>query len=110
MSAASLPAHLRKAGPPHEGEADAAARLPLAELLLLSDDARECAQAAVDWLAEKAGARRAICAILSVEVDAAAFAARGRVPAPQGAGHPPAHSRIQHVVGRASIRGDIVGV
>jgi signal transduction histidine kinase len=67
MSAASLPARVRKPGPPLEGQADAAARLPLVELLLTSDDARECAQAAVDWLATRAGARRAVCAILDAE-------------------------------------------
>ena len=38
MGAASLPTHARKAGPPPPGgEADAAARLALAELLLVSD-------------------------------------------------------------------------
>jgi signal transduction histidine kinase len=55
VGAASLPAHARRAIPPLDGEADAAVRLRLLELLLTSDDARECAQAAVDWLAEKAG-------------------------------------------------------
>jgi signal transduction histidine kinase len=67
VGAASLPAHGRRAGPPLEGEADAAARLPLLELFLTSDDARECAQATVDWLAERAGARRAVCAIIDGE-------------------------------------------
>src|SRR5919108_1974800 len=64
MSAASLPANLRRALPALEGEAGAAVRLALAEALLTSDDARECAQVTVDWLVERAGARRAACALL----------------------------------------------
>src|SRR2546426_1076270 len=65
MAAVSAP--LRKPGPPLEGESNAAARLSLVELLLTSDSARECAQATVDWLALKAGAKRAICALIDAE-------------------------------------------
>jgi len=67
MAAASLPAQARKTGSPGDSEADAAARLFLLELLLTSDDARESAQATVDWLAERAGARRAVCAMFDGE-------------------------------------------
>jgi signal transduction histidine kinase len=45
-------------------EPGSAARLALAELLLFSDDAVECARATVDWLAERGGARKAICALI----------------------------------------------
>src|SRR5712671_624811 len=45
----------------------AAARLALAEALLSSEDAVECARAAVDWLADRAGARKAICALIDAE-------------------------------------------
>ena len=45
----------------------AEARLALAEFFLATDDARECAQATVDWLCEHTGARRAVCALLDAE-------------------------------------------
>jgi signal transduction histidine kinase len=48
-------------------ESSAAARLELAEALLSSEDAVECARAAVDWLADRAGARKAICALIDAE-------------------------------------------
>ncbi|TMA26017.1 MAG: PAS domain-containing protein [Deltaproteobacteria bacterium] len=60
------PAQARKPAPPIEGEAGARARLSLAEFLLGTDEARECAQGTVDWLAQ-AGARRAICALIDGE-------------------------------------------
>jgi signal transduction histidine kinase len=47
--------------------AGAPARLALAEVLLTSDAAAECAQATVSWLADHAGARRAICALIDAE-------------------------------------------
>jgi signal transduction histidine kinase len=48
-------------------EARAPARLALAEALLLSDDAVECAQAVVDWLCLRMGARKALCALIDAE-------------------------------------------
>src|SRR5262245_5908187 len=43
------------------------ARLALAELLLASDDPAECAQRSVDWLAQYAAAKSAVCALLDDE-------------------------------------------
>ena len=48
-------------------EAASAARLALAELLLFSEEPAECARATVDWLAERGGARKAICALIDAE-------------------------------------------
>ena len=48
-------------------ESAAAARLALAEVLLTTEDPVECARAAVDWLADRAGARKAICALIDAE-------------------------------------------
>src|SRR5262249_23277725 len=45
-------------------ESVSAARLALAEVLLFSEDPVECARAAVDWLVERGGARKAICALI----------------------------------------------
>src|SRR5438552_1774901 len=45
-------------------ESTAAARLALAVILLFSDDLLECARATVDWLADRGGARKAICALI----------------------------------------------
>jgi signal transduction histidine kinase len=50
-------------------ESGALARLALAEHLIASDDALECAQRAVDWLAEYAGAKAAVCALLDPETE-----------------------------------------
>jgi len=50
-------------------ESSSVARLALAEHLLASDDAAECAQRAVDWLARHAGAKAAVCALLDPETD-----------------------------------------
>src|SRR6266403_2668445 len=48
-------------------ESTAAARLALAEILLFSDDPIECCRATVDWLAQRGGARKAICALIQGE-------------------------------------------
>src|SRR5256885_17078332 len=48
-------------------ESVSAARLALAEMLLFGDDAAECARATVDWLAERGGARKSICALIDAE-------------------------------------------
>ena len=48
-------------------ESSALARLALAEQLIASDDSTECAQRAVDWLAQHAGAKAVVCALLDPE-------------------------------------------
>jgi signal transduction histidine kinase len=45
-------------------DAAPAARLALAEFLLVSDDAVECSRAAVRWLVDHGGARKAVCALI----------------------------------------------
>ena len=62
--AAAVPTQARSGA---EAPRDAAARLALVELLLFSDDAEECARATVDWLAERGGARKSICALIDTE-------------------------------------------
>ena len=54
---------------PRPPESAALARLALAEHLIASDDAAECAQRAVDWLARYAGAKAAVCALLDPDTD-----------------------------------------
>src|SRR5437764_10187429 len=48
-------------------ETVSAARLALAELLLFSEEPVECARATVDWLVERVGARKAVCALIDAE-------------------------------------------
>jgi signal transduction histidine kinase len=48
-------------------ETASAARLALAELLLFSEEPVECARATVDWLAERVGARKAVCALIDAD-------------------------------------------
>src|SRR5712692_7655664 len=67
MGAASLPTQARTGAVSPSRETGAAARLALAESLLVTDDATECAQAAVDWLGLRGGARRAVCALFDEE-------------------------------------------
>src|SRR6266446_2515328 len=62
--AAAVPTQARSGA---EAPRDAAARLALVELLLFSDDAEECARATVDWLTERGGARKSICALIDAE-------------------------------------------
>ncbi|HTO97426.1 MAG TPA: ATP-binding protein [Myxococcales bacterium] len=63
---AAFPTHSRGA-PEALRELAASARLALAELLLSSEEARECARGTVDWLVERAGARKALCALIDAE-------------------------------------------
>jgi signal transduction histidine kinase len=69
MPAASMASPFRLAAEQRETRA----QLLLAQALLASDDPIECAQATVDWLGARAGARRCICALMDPE--------RGRVTA-----------------------------
>ena len=55
--------------PQRPSESNALARLALAEQLIASDDAAECAQRAVDWLARHAAAKAAVCALIDPETD-----------------------------------------
>ncbi|HMC33604.1 MAG TPA: ATP-binding protein [Myxococcales bacterium] len=55
--------------PQRPSESNALARLALAEQLIASDDAAECAQRAVDWLARRAAAKAAVCALVDPETD-----------------------------------------
>ena len=79
MGAAAPTTHARGAAEPL-GEAGSAARLALAEILLFSDDAPECARAAVDWLVERGGARKAVCALIDAESGAVQHVAASGVP------------------------------
>src|SRR3954463_8331408 len=63
--------------------AGAAARLSFAEGLLAADEAEECADAAVRWLGEHAGARRAVCALLDRESGRIAHVSSHGVPSGQ---------------------------
>src|SRR5439155_3370976 len=57
-----------------------AARLALAELLLFSEEPVECARATVDWLAERIGARKAVCALIDAESGTVQHVAASGVP------------------------------
>ena len=61
-------------------EAASAARLALAELLLFSEEPVECARATVDWLAERIGARKAVCALIDAESGTVQHVAASGVP------------------------------
>lgn len=58
-----------------------AARLSLVEFLLACDDARECAERALSWLAEHAGARHALCLVAEAFAPRLSALASHRVPA-----------------------------
>src|SRR6267143_45421 len=61
-------------------ESAAAARLALAEILLFNDDPIECSRATVDWLAERGGARKAICALIQGDSGTLQHVAASGVP------------------------------
>src|SRR5882672_9805029 len=61
-------------------ESTAAARLALAEILLFSDDPIECCRATVDWLAQRSGARKAICALIQGDSGTLQHVAASGVP------------------------------
>ena len=64
-------------------ETVSAARLALAELLLFSEEPVECARATVDWLAERIGARKAVCALIDAGSGTVQHVAASGVPAGQ---------------------------
>ena len=83
MGAASLPAQARGGAVSTPRQPGAVARLALAETLLLADDAAECAQATVDWLGVRCGARRAVCLLFEEETGRIARAISYGVPRAQ---------------------------
>src|SRR5256886_3659782 len=91
-----------------EAPRDAAARLALVELLLFSDDAEECARATVDWLAERGGARKSICALIDAESGtlkhvAAAGVSEGQIESLHLALEAPDHPLVFALAGREPV-------
>src|SRR5947209_7479651 len=103
--AAAVPTQARAVA---EGPRDAAARLALVELLLFSDDAEECARATVDWLAERGGARKSICALIDAESGtlkhvAAAGVSEGQIESLHLALEAPDHPLVFALAGREPV-------
>src|SRR5947208_7489966 len=103
--AAAVPTQARSGA---EAPRDAAARLALVELLLFSDDAEECARATVDWLAERGGARKSICALIDTESVtlkhvAAAGASEGQIESLHLALEAPDHPLVFALAGREPV-------
>src|SRR3982751_586286 len=76
---AAVPTHSRS-GTETSREGTSAARLALAELFLFSEEPLECARATVDWLAERVGARKAVCALIDAESGTVQHVAASGVP------------------------------
>src|SRR5207245_7947340 len=110
-------------------EAASAARLALAELLLFSEEPVECARATVDWLAERIGARKAVCALIDAESGtvqhvAASGVSEGQIETLHLAMENPEHPLVFALAGREAVmlgkegrrngadpwRGGIVGI
>jgi len=103
--AAAVPTQARSGA---EAPRDAAARLALVELLLFSDDAEECARATVDWLAERGGARKSICALIDAESGtlkhvAAAGVSDGQIESLHLALEAPDHPLVFALAGREPV-------
>src|SRR5437763_9341607 len=103
--AAAVPTQARSGA---EAPRDAAARLALVELLLFSDDAEECARATVDWLAERGGARKSICALIDTESGtlkhvAAAGVSEGQIESLHLAFEAPDHPLVFALAGREPV-------
>src|SRR6185503_1683553 len=89
-------------------EAVASARLAFAEILVFSEDPVECARAAVDWLAERGGARKAICALIdaqsgTVQHVSASGVADGQMETLQLALEDPQHPLVFALAGREPV-------
>jgi signal transduction histidine kinase len=89
-------------------EATSAARLALAELLLFGDEPVECARATVDWLAEHAGARKIVCALIDAESGtvqhvAASGVSEGQIETLQLAMENPQHPLVFALAGREPV-------
>jgi len=103
--AAAVPTQARSGA---ESPRDAAARPALVELLLFSDDAAECARATVDWLAERGGARKSICALIDAESGtlkhvAAAGVSEGQIESLHLALEAPDHPLVFALAGREPV-------
>src|SRR5437016_5004448 len=103
--AAAVPTQARSGA---EAPRDAAACLALVELLLFSDDAEECARATVDWLAERGGARKSICALIDAESGtlkhvAAAGVSDGQIESLHLALEAPDHPLVFALAGREPV-------
>src|SRR6266446_8307026 len=103
--AAAVPTQARSGA---EAPRDAAARLALVELLLFSDDAEECARATVDWLTERGGARKSICALIDAESGtlkhvAAAGVSEGQIESLHLALEAPDHPLVFALAGREPV-------
>src|SRR5437016_3173990 len=103
--AAAVPTQARSGA---EAPRDAAACLALVELLLFSDDAEECARATVDWLAERGGARKSICALIDTESGtlkhvAAAGVSEGQIESLHLAFEAPDHPLVFALAGREPV-------
>src|SRR5439155_4634088 len=103
--AAAVPTQARSGA---EAPRDAAARLALVELLLFSDDAEECARATVDWLAERGGARKSICALIDAQSGtlkhvAAAGVSEGQIESLHLALEAPDHALVFALAGREPV-------
>ena len=89
-------------------EAASAARLALAELLLFSEEPMECARATVDWLAERIGARKAVCALIdagsgTVQHVAASGVPEGQIETLHLAMENPEHPLVFALAGREAV-------
>src|SRR5947208_1459157 len=89
-------------------EAASAARLALAELLLFSEEPVECARATVDWLAERIGARKAVCALIdagsgTVQHVAASGVPEGQIETLHLAMENPEHPLVFALAGREPV-------
>src|SRR5437667_1860124 len=89
-------------------EAASAARLALAELLLFSEEPVECARATVDWLAERIGARKAVCALIDAESGtvqhvAASGVSEGQIETLHLAMENPEHPLVFALAGREAV-------
>ena len=89
-------------------EAASAARLALAELLLFSEEPVECARATVDWLAERIGARKAVCALIdagsgTVQHVAASGVPEGQIETLHLAMENPEHPLVFALAGREAV-------
>src|SRR5437764_460916 len=103
--AAAVPTQARSGA---EAPRDAAARLALVELLLFSDDAEECARATVDWLAERGGVRKSICALIDAQSGtlkhvAAAGVSEGQIESLHLALEAPDHALVFALAGREPV-------
>src|SRR5438094_950841 len=73
---------VRSAPPPSSGSL-AEAKLALLEQFIASEDARECAQRALDWLGQQTSVRCAVCAVRDTDQPRLVALAGLRIPVDQ---------------------------